>query len=119
MSLLESVRISGVEPYRDKGIQRIKGCKGRKPGTKNPAQVAGFSGVESLVETFSYCYMVPRGRPKLFNNLGRFVGVSTSPIHVTIQDGLRYGVLLQILPRADGGAKGIVLTQRACCLPLI
>jgi len=28
---------------------------------KKPAQVAGFPGAESLMETFRYCYMVPEG----------------------------------------------------------
>ena len=43
----------------------IQGSRGRYPGTKKPAQVAGFSVAESLVETFRYCYMVPRGRLEL------------------------------------------------------
>ena len=40
---------------------QAEGCRGRKTGTKKPAQVAGFFGSESLVETFRYCYMVPEG----------------------------------------------------------
>ena len=40
---------------------QAEGCRGRKTDTKKPAQVAGFFGSESLVETFRYCYMVPEG----------------------------------------------------------
>ena len=53
---------------------QAEGCRGRKTGTKKPAQVAGFFGSESLVETFRYCYMVPEG-DSIFPYYSRLAGV--------------------------------------------